>query len=474
VKLRVYVRLLRRNLRRNGKSISAGALAGVAVAILIRAIVTESGTLVMLGVALGLLVCYLLLRKQERLRPYLDRAGPAIEKFKKRLHLLVKRNSSAIPNGPSEPGAPSRELGLGPDLTPEVGLLDADAPRKREYQVLHGSIRQFNSIVESTQDPMELTNQLNHYFSTVQARINARGGKFERYAGSSFIAYWEDPTHALLGGLELRKDFQSLNESFRVDGHKSFMFGMGFSSGMVLTARIGPAGEAKLSILGEVVACARALDQLSAVVGQDILVSGELWKKVQTRFFGELLGEAKLTNDTGLMEYHSLGGYWDSQGRPVQVTSPYSNASIPQPETTRVQVIVPARRASRWLINNGSQIIGPFAPEEIAARLFAQELDFDCECWQEGTGSSAQLRNSGIFGSAPSNDPLANCWVFDGETIHGPVSPGFLRTSLQRGLLPSESYLCQESTIHGWKRITESLIAQLPPTPLQPISSKAA
>ena len=102
-----------------------------------------------------------------------------------------------------------------------------------------------------------------------------------------------------------------------------------------------------------------------------------------------------------------------------------------------------------WTVNNGSQIVGPFAAGEIAARLHAQEMDFDSECWFEGSGESSRIADAGIFSG--SGDKDAALWVFDGSTVHGPLSPGFLMTALERGAIVAEhSFICTGSTINGW------------------------
>jgi hypothetical protein len=118
----------------------------------------------------------------------------------------------------------------------------------------------------------------------------------------------------------------------------------------------------------------------------------------------------------------------------------------------------------RWLVNNGSQIVGPLGAKEIAGRLFEQELDFDCECWVDGTGKSAQIGSAGIFSG--SEDEGAVLWVFDGETIHGPISPGFLKTAVACGAISENSFICENSTVNGWKTLQAWNSAIQPAAPL--------
>ncbi|MGZ3699542.1 MAG: hypothetical protein ACXWP5_15465, partial [Bdellovibrionota bacterium] len=183
----------------------------------------------------------------------------------------------------------------------------------------------------------------------------------------------------------------------------------------------------------------------------------ETWQQSEARFTGEQIGEAKLTADTGLTSYYRLTGYRDQEGQEVLVEA----LNTPMPEAVpdgaarsavAAEEPIPGNaRPKRWLVNNGSQIIGPLTPEEIAVRLYSQELDLDCECWAEGNGNSAQIRSAGIFSG--SEDEGASLWLFDGNTVHGPLSPGFLRTALLHGALPHDAWICQDTTTSGWKTI---------------------
>jgi class 3 adenylate cyclase len=335
---------------------------------------------------------------------------------------------------------------------PTITFLERQRPVCREFIVLHGSIRSFNALVERT-NPDDLASSLNEYFMIVSARVLSRGGRFERFGGSSFIGFWTQPVPAIQAALDLRQDLARLNEAFRLDGQKILSFSMGISSGVALAGKIGPPEDTRYSVFGEVVSCARALDRLCSVAAKDLLVSADVWKQstVNARFFGDVLGEVKLTNDTGLVEYRTVGGYIDENGSQIQVDDALTQVGLPQEvgesDATKVRVLIP-RKSEHWMVNNGSQILGPLSTDEVALRLFAQDLDFDCECWRDG-GTPARIVDSQMFG--PSSQPDADFWVFEGKTLHGPLTLGFLNTAIQRGAIAETSYVCEKSTVLGWK-----------------------
>jgi len=342
------------------------------------------------------------------------------------------------------------------------------APERKQVTALHGSIRALNELLER-HDPVELAEAINDFLTLAASRVKHYGGLFERWGDGSFVASWGAPVSegtevwkAIRCALELRGDLRVFNETRKTDGQKPFVFGMGVHTGMALAARLGPSHLLHYSVIGNVLHCARALDRIAPSVGTDLLISQETWTQSEARFLGEQSGEAKLTADTGLMPYYRITGYRDEQGQEmvVQVSLPEgaeSLAGVDQgitaaPDTPIISATTAAESPARWLINNGSQIIGPFGPKEVASRLYAQELDFDCECWTEGTGHSAQIANAGIFSG--SEDQGASLWIYDGETIHGPVSPGFLRTALIHGAVPMTAWICEGSTVNGWRTVS--------------------
>ena len=207
---------------------------------------------------------------------------------------------------------------------------------------------------------------------------------------------------------------------------------------------------------GEVLSCAKALNHLTVSMRVDLLLSQDVWQATEGKFAGDLLGEVKLTYNTGLKSIFSLSGYRDQEGQLVTVEAsndPVQFAAHEAREGVSPEAFIPEKKALRWLINNGSQIVGPLGEKEIATRLFAQELDFDCECWEEGTGKSAQIRTAGIFSG--SEDPQAHLWMYDGETIHGPITPGFIKTAVGHGAIRDHVFVCEGSTVNGWQSLEQ-------------------
>ncbi len=337
-------------------------------------------------------------------------------------------------------------------------------PEVQKIAVIHGSFRRMQQWIADRGS--EITAEaLNEFFTVAAHRIESFGGRFERHAGHSFVGIFglsdrdgAEIWKALRCCVELRKDFGHLNSSRGTDGEKPILYGVGVHWGEGLVAKLGPSDRKQLTAVGEVATYARALDQLSSSVGQDILVSQEAWQASGGKFMGEQLGEEKLTPDTGLMAFFKLTGYLDESGRRIEVQPAVDSSRESATRETRLMPGEPGAR--RWFANNGNQILGPLSVRELSQMLHSQEIDFDSECWPEGSGQRSEIRSAGVFSG--SDDEGARYWVYDGSTIHGALSEGFIKTAIQHGALKPESCsICEASTAAGWSSLAEWVTSRL-------------
>jgi adenylate cyclase len=346
------------------------------------------------------------------------------------------------------------------------GGLREEMAQKVISTILYGSLRNLDQMVEK-ETPEIAAETLNEFFAISADTVRNYGGIFERIAGSSFMAIWGVPTSdgtevwkAIRCSLELRKNFLHVNASRRTDGQRAFSYGLGIHTGRGLAASIEVGGLMSYTVVGDMVNCAKALSHITRDMKVDLLVSQESWQQSEAKFEGEPVGETQLTSQTGLTSIYKISGYRDEQGQAVILECLQEDGVFAQEkheESTASSLIVKEKTSGRWLINNGSQIIGPIAPQEISAMLFSQELDFDCECWSEGTGDSAQIRDAFIFGTA--SDQQAKIWIYDGDLVHGPVTAGFLKTAVGHGAISESVFVCEDTTIKGWRRLSELLPA---------------
>jgi len=338
-------------------------------------------------------------------------------------------------------------------------------PRNAVVVVMHGSIQKIDDLMDVI-SPEDIAESVNEVLKIVSFRVKFYSGLFERSAGVSFAASWglaedtlgssESPYwKAVKCATDIRRDFAALNELRKTDGDRALHLTLGIVCGREVIGKIGTESDKRMTAVGGTHASAKALDELAMDRGVDILVSQDVWQHVDKQFLGERAGEAKLTSRTGLITYYCLNGYRNELGEEFIVETPYSGEKKVDPNTGE----------PRWRVNNGSQIVGPWTASEIAGALYSQELDFDSECWAENTGESFKITSGKIFSG--SNDENATLWVYDGQTIHGPLSSGFLQTALICGAIPETSHVCSESTVQGWQLASDWRAKMLSAQPVE-------
>jgi hypothetical protein len=215
---------------------------------------------------------------------------------------------------------------------------------------------------------------------------------------------------------------------------------------------IGEMGARRAQPMGEIFEVVVRLRDLAKGLGLDLLMSDAVRQGMEEVLISKALGEHRLSAGLGLTTIHALEGYRDESGTEHRVWTSYSG-SLEEAEKAAAPALDSASPVARWLVNNGSKILGPLDASTMAHALFSQEIDFDSECWREGTGESAQVKSCGLF--SVSEDPEANLWVFDGSQLHGPMTRGFLQTALLSGAISEEHSLCEGSTVNGWMRIAD-------------------
>lgn len=320
----------------------------------------------------------------------------------------------------------------------------------------------------------ELTSTVNDFFVIGRSLAKEFGARLAPGGGAGWVLYWpmhpEAPQQRLApmrAALELRKTIAALNGARQVDGHRPLRVTMGVHCAAELVASIGEVGERRFQPLGGAFAMAFLIRQLAKRLGLDLLVSEACRQGLEDCLLGPSLGEHCLSGDAGLTQVFAVTGYRDEAGTEVQV---WNEACGSLEEAQKLSGVVdPVRPSERWLVNNGSKIVGPLTRAEIASALFAQEIDFDSECWREGTGESSNIRTCGLFSGAEAVD--ATLWVYDGEQLHGPMSAGFLGTAVTSGAISLEHHVCSGSTVEGWITVAEWKARRATPPTFEPRGS---
>lgn len=344
--------------------------------------------------------------------------------------------------------------------------------------MVFGTVRNHRDWLKEA-NPELVVEAVSDWLTLAKSRALEFSGHFETMGGNQFSVTWaqrEDRMETVMAtryAMTLRRDLDSLNQARKVDGLPAIWIGMGVHSDSVVLGKVGPAGSRRIQSVGEILSCARVLENIALHSGLDMVISQNVWEDAKTAVYGHWVGEAKLSQYSLLMEYFWPEGLLEDSNK-VRILTPYSRpaeAPVSAGETSNPEVeaqtpavaeapVQPVPAEPTWLVNNGNQMLGPLNAKQIAQRLFAQELDFDCECWTEGTGESAKIREAKIFSA--SADAAANGWIFDGDALHGPMTESFIRAAVSRQAIPETAKICFETTVQGWVEISQWLAANPP------------
>ena len=163
-----------------------------------------------------------------------------------------------------------------------------------EVSMLFCDVRGFTNFAADA-SPTEVVTALNQLFELVVPIIAAQGGHVDKFEGDGLLAIFGAPEpypdHAdravraaadIVGAVNRRGDAGDLR------------IGVGVNSGRVVAGAIGGGGRLNFSVIGSAVNLASRVEAATRELGDDILVTGETWKRLGTEFDAEPRGRVKL------------------------------------------------------------------------------------------------------------------------------------------------------------------------------------
>jgi len=150
----------------------------------------------------------------------------------------------------------------------------------KQVTMLFSDLRDFTPMVEST-EPKEVVQIINGYFTRMTQAIEARGGLVLQYVGDEIeavfgapLALTDHPRRALEAALEMRAALIEYNNRLAAEGRPGLRHGIGVHTGPAMAANIGGGGRLSYALVGDTVNLAARLQDLTKVLGRDILLSG--------------------------------------------------------------------------------------------------------------------------------------------------------------------------------------------------------
>jgi adenylate cyclase len=161
---------------------------------------------------------------------------------------------------------------------------------REEITVVFTDVRDFTTIAESA-DPDILMHQTSRYFSVLTEAFLAEGGTVDKFIGDAVMVFWNAPNpqsdhieRACRAALAGRAACEKLNCQFESEGLKLFFTRFGIHVGEAVVGNLGSTERMNYTALGNTVNLAARLEGLNKRFGTAILVSEDVYLRVQHCF----------------------------------------------------------------------------------------------------------------------------------------------------------------------------------------------
>lgn len=150
----------------------------------------------------------------------------------------------------------------------------------KDLTILFSDIRSFTTLSESM-TPQENFNFLNSYLERVGPIIRDHGGFIDKYIGDAIMALFpRRPEDALDASIAIQQTVRRYNEERVGWGHEPIQVGIGLHGGPAMLGIIGERMRLESTVISDTVNLASRIESLTKVYRTDVLISGELVKRL--------------------------------------------------------------------------------------------------------------------------------------------------------------------------------------------------
>jgi adenylate cyclase len=161
---------------------------------------------------------------------------------------------------------------------------------KQDITLVFTDVQGFTTIAESA-DPDVLMQQTSRYFSALTEAFLAEGGTVDKFIGDAVMVFWNAPNpqpdhvaRACRAVLAAKAAGERLNAEFQAGGLKPFFTRFGIHVGEAVVGNVGSTERMNYTALGNTVNLAARLEGLNKQFGTTILVSEDVYRRVEGLF----------------------------------------------------------------------------------------------------------------------------------------------------------------------------------------------
>lgn len=150
---------------------------------------------------------------------------------------------------------------------------------RRDVTILFSDIRGYTTLTENL-EATEVVSLLNEYFETMVESVFDYQGTLDKFIGDALMAVFGAPLPvedhgwmAVKSALDMRRRLEEFNHSRVIDNQPQIRFGIGISSGEVVSGNIGSHKRMDYTVIGDGVNVSSRLESLTKEYLCDIIIS---------------------------------------------------------------------------------------------------------------------------------------------------------------------------------------------------------
>lgn len=185
---------------------------------------------------------------------------------------------------------------------------------EREITVLFSDINHFTPLSEKWGPPV-IVRALNEYFTLMEEVIFAHGGTLKQFVGDEIMVIFGAPTEqkdhsvqAVLTALDMISKLAEWQKKREEEGDFHFDIKIGIHCGTALVGNVGSPYRTEYTALGDMVNTTSRIMGLNKSLGTSILISEEIFKRVESQVVAEDKGTFKVKGKDQEVHIYALLG----------------------------------------------------------------------------------------------------------------------------------------------------------------------
>jgi adenylate cyclase len=203
-----------------------------------------------------------------------------------------------------------------PKVAEQVMALGDDSlmvGERKDVTVLFSDIRGYTTLTENL-GASEVVTLLNQYFETMVEAVFTHEGTLDKFIGDALMAVFGAPLpltekHTLMAvrsALDMRRRLVEFNQHRVIDNQPLIRFGIGISSGEVVSGNIGSQRRMDYTAIGDAVNLSARLESLTKEYGCDIIISESTYRNCSDSFWVRELDKIRVKGKSEAVSIYEL------------------------------------------------------------------------------------------------------------------------------------------------------------------------